>query len=79
MSSRLCIAMLSRRPILRSVLAMKTRQALMENNIKRTKHIRARRRKSSKGLLNNMCEISALTKFSYYSEKEAAFGCAADQ
>ena len=42
-----------------SVLAMKTRQALTENNIKRKKHIRARRN-SSKGLPNDTCEISNL-------------------
>ena len=54
---------------MRSVLATKTRQALTENNIKCTKHIRARRN-SSEGLLNDMCEISAVTK---RSEKEAAF------
>ena len=64
MSSRLyTIAMLGRRPILRSVLATKTRQALTENNITRTKHIRARRN-ISEGLPNDMCEISAVTKFS---------------
>ena len=46
------IAMLGRRPILRFVLATKTRQALTENNIKRKKHIRARRN-SSEGLPND--------------------------
>ena len=40
-----------------SVVAMKTRQALTENNIKRTKHIKARRNRS-KGLPNDMCETS---------------------
>ena len=60
----MCIAMLGRRLILRSVLATKTRQVLTENNIKRTKHIQARRN-SSKELLNDMCKISAVTKFSY--------------
>ena len=59
----ICIAMQGRRPILRSVLATKMKQALMENNIKRKKHIRARRN-SSEGLPNDMCEISAVTKFS---------------
>ena len=49
--------------MLRSVLATKTRQALTENNIKRKKHIRARRH-SSEGLPNDMREISAVTKFS---------------
>ena len=45
--------LLGRRPILGSVLAMKTRQALTENIIKRTKHMRARRN-SSEGLQNDM-------------------------
>ena len=60
---------------MRSVVATKTRQALTENNIKRTKHIQARRN-SSEGLPNEMCEISAVTKFSLRSEKAAAFGFA---
>ena len=60
---------------MRSVVATKTRQVLTENNIKRTKHIQARRN-SSEGLLNEMCEISAVTKFSLRSEKAAAFGFA---
>ena len=60
---------------MRSVLATKTRQALTEKNIKRTKHIQARRN-SSEGLPNEMCEISAVTKFSLRSEKAAAFGFA---
>ena len=55
---------------MRSVVATKTRQALTENNIKRTKHIQARRN-SSEGLPNEMCEISAVTKFSLRSEKAA--------
>ena len=59
----ICMAMLGRRPILRSELATKTRQAQTENTIKRTKHIRARRN-SSEQLPNDMCEISAVTKFS---------------
>ena len=57
------IAILGRRPILRSELATKTRQALTENTIKRTKHIRARRN-SSERLPNDVCEIFAVTKFS---------------
>ena len=57
---------------MRSVVATKTRQALTENNIKRTKHIQARRN-SSEGLPN---EISAVTKFSLRSEKAATFGFA---
>ena len=57
----ICIAMLGRRPNLRSELAMKTRQVLTENKIKCRKHIRARRN-SSEGLQNYMCEISAVTK-----------------
>ena len=47
----------------------------MENNIKRKKHIQARRN-SSEGLPNDMCEKSAVTKFSLRSEKAAAFGFA---
>ena len=66
----ICIAMLGRRPILRSVLATKTRPAPTENNIKRTKHIQARRN-SSKGLPS---EISAVIKLR--SEKAATFGFA---
>ena len=53
----------ARKPILRSVLATKTRQAPTENNIKRTKHIRARRN-NSEGLPNDMREISAVIKCS---------------
>ena len=45
---------------MRSVLATKTRQAPTENNIKRTKHIRARR-DSSEGLPNDMREMSPVT------------------
>ena len=41
-----------------AVLATKTRQAPTDNNIKRTKHIRARSH-SSEGLPNNMREVSA--------------------
>ena len=44
----ICMVVLRRRLILRSVLATKTRQVPTENNIKCTKHIRARRH-SSKG------------------------------
>ena len=60
----ICIAMLGRRPILHSVLTTKMRQAPMENNIKHTKHIRAKRN-SSEGLLNdmwNICSDKILTK-----------------
>ena len=71
----ICIVMLGRRPILHSVLITKTRQALTENNTKRTKHIQARRN-SSKGLPNDMCKISAVTKFSWRGEKAATFGFA---
>ena len=60
---------------MRSVVATKTRQVLTENNIKHTKHIQARRN-SSEGLPNEMCEISAVTKFSLRSKKAAAFGFA---
>ena len=60
---------------MRSVLATKTRQTSTENNIKRTKHIRARRN-NSEGLPNDMREISAVTKCSLRSEKEATFGIA---
>ena len=49
----ICIAMLGRSPILCSLLATKMRQAPTENNIERTKHIRARRN-SSEGLLNEV-------------------------
>ena len=58
----MCTAMLGRRLILLSVLATKMRQELTENNIKRTKHIRATKN-SSEGLQSNMWEISAVTKF----------------
>ena len=58
---------------MRSVLATKTEQAVTESNIKRTKHIQARRN-SSKGLLNDMCEISAVT--ANVAKKAAAFGFA---
>ena len=54
-----------------SVLATKMRQVLMESNIKHTKHIRARRN-SYEGLPNDMCKISAVTKFSSCSKKVAA-------
>ena len=56
-----------------SVLATKTRPAPTENNIKRTKHIQARRN-SSEGLPSDICEISAVIKLR--SEKAAAFGFA---
>ena len=59
----ICIAMLGRRPILRSELATKTRKVLTENTIKRTKHIWVRRNGSER-LPNDVCEISAVTKFS---------------
>ena len=67
-SCLLCIhvAMLEKRQIsVRSVLSMKTRQALMEKKkaIKCIKYIQAGRN-SYEGLLNDMCEISAVTKFS---------------
>ena len=65
----ICIAMLARRPNLRSELATNTRQALTENNIKCRKHIRARRN-SSVGLPNYMCEISAVTKKANVAEKQ---------
>ena len=42
---------------MRSVLAKKTRQAPTENNIKRTKHIRARR-DSSEGLPNDVANVA---------------------
>ena len=70
--THICLGMLQKRLILRSVLATKMRQASTENNIKHTKHIRAIRN-SAEGLPNNVCEISALTKVSEHSEKEAAF------
>ena len=58
---------------MRSELAMKTRQALTENTIKHTKHIRARRN-SSEGLPNDMREISAARLVMYtgsYTIREA--------
>ena len=58
-----CIAMLLRRPILRSVLSMNT-----SADGERHQHIRARRH-SSKGLLNDMCEMSVVTEC-YSSGKE---------
>ena len=48
--------------ILHSVLDTKMGLAPMENNIKRTKHIRARRHRSE-GLPNDKSEISTVTKF----------------
>ena len=51
------------------VLATKTRQVLTENNIKCKKHIRARRN-SSKGLPNDMCEISAVTRLANVVKKQ---------
>jgi len=53
-----CIAMLLRRPFLRSVISTKT-----SADGERHHHIRARRH-SSKGLLNDVCEMSAVTKCS---------------
>ena len=54
---------------MRSVLATKTRQALTENTIKRTKHIRARRN-SSERLPNDMCEICAVTNLANVAKKQ---------
>ena len=51
-----CIAMLLRRPILCSVLSMNT-----SADGERPQHIRTRRY-SSRGLLNDMCEMSIVTK-----------------
>ena len=65
----ICIAMLRRRLILCSALAMVTRQELTENNIKCTKHIWARK-DSSKRLLNDMCEISAVINLANVAMKK---------
>ena len=65
----ICIVMLGRRPILRSVLATKMRQALMENKIKCTKHIRARR-KSSEGLPNDSVKYLQWENFAYVAKKQ---------
>ena len=65
----ICIAMLRRRLILCSVLAMMTRQELTENNIKHTKHVWARR-DGSKRLLNDMCEISAVINLANVAMKK---------
>ena len=51
-----CIAMLLRRPILCSVLSTNT-----SADGERHQHVRARRH-NFKGLLNDMCEMSAVTK-----------------
>ena len=69
MSLHLPRYMLGRRPILRSVLGMKMRQTLTENNIKRKKHIRVRRN-SSKGLPKNTCKISAVKNLANVVKKQ---------
>ena len=65
----ICTALLQRRLILHYVLATKTRQAPTKNNIKCLKHILAGRH-SSKGLPNDICEISTMTNFANVVKKK---------
>ena len=52
-----------------SVLATKMGQVLTENNIKHIKHIQAKRY-SSEGLLNDVCEMSAVQNLTNVAKKK---------